>query len=79
MRTYKTSHIESVEKTMLSRLSEKDAITLRSLSKRLRCSYFAAKRRLNAWVTENNIKLGVVMKREGESGPISKAFYVQLR
>lgn len=79
MRTYKTSHIESVEKAMLERLTEKDAITLRALSKRLQCSYFAAKRRLAAWQAEGNVKLGTVLKREGESGPISKAYYVQLR
>jgi hypothetical protein len=79
VRTYKTSHIESVEKAMLKRLTEKDAITLRALSKRLQCSYFAAKRRLLAWQKDQNIKLGVVMKREGESGPISKAYYVALK
>jgi hypothetical protein len=79
VRTYKTSHIESVEKAMLSRLTEKDAITLRALSKQLRCSYFAAKRRLNAWCEEHDIMLGMVTKREGESGPASRAYYVQLK
>ena len=78
MRTYKTSHIESVEKAMLERLTAEDAITLRALSKRLQCSYFAAKRRLGAWVKEHNVTLGTTKKREGESGPISKAYYVQL-
>lgn len=78
MRTYKTSHIESVEKAMLERLTEKDAITLRALSKRLQCSYFAAKRRLKAWQKDSNVKLATTQKREGESGPISVAYYVQL-
>lgn len=79
MRTYKTSHIESVEKAMLERVTEERAITLRALSKRLRCSYFAAKRRLHAWQKMQDVKLGVVLKREGESGPISRAYFVALK
>ncbi len=79
MRTYKTSHIQSVEKAMLDRNRPDDAITLRSLSKRLKCSYFAAKRRLFSWQKTNKVVLLKTQKREGESGPISTAYYVSLR
>lgn len=78
MKTYKNSHLESVNKAMMEALTPETAKTMRALSTRLQCSFFAAKRRLAEWQKQSGMKLKTTMKREGEKGPASKAYYLDL-
>lgn len=75
MRSIKQSHIESVEKHLPH--SEDKAISLHALSKRMRCSYMAAKRRLYKYAELNGVKLHTTFRREGTTGPESVCYYAE--
>lgn len=69
-------HIEAVKK-FLPR-GQENAITMRTLAKRMRCSKGAAERRFNAYLekTKGFEKIKSIPVREGERGPSSTGFYL---
>lgn len=71
-------HIEAVKKHLPRGVA--NAITMRTLARRMRCSKGAAERRFNAYwklhrkELDNRIKFTTV--RDGERGPLSAGFYL---
>ena len=71
MRTIKKRHIENVRKHIGT-----EPITLRTLARRMRCSYYAAQRRMAAFLEAEGLSVGQTVVREGERGPASVAYYL---
>lgn len=70
-------HIEAVKK-FLPR-GKDNAITMRALARRMRCSKGAAERRFNAYLKKyGNVseRVKFIPVREGDRGPLSVGFYL---
>ena len=70
------AHVEEAGK-LLGR-GQKNAVTIRTLAKKMKCSKAAAERRVNAYLTKTKgfEKLKSIPMREGERGPLSTGFYL---
>lgn len=55
-------------------LNKTTPITMRALSKKLRCSFQAARRRFDAYVAQNKLKLEEHSVRQGSRGPQSTGY-----
>lgn len=70
-------HIEAVKKHLPRGVA--NAITMRTLARRMRCSKGAAERRFNAyWKAHRELdtKVKFTPVRDGERGPMSAGFYL---
>ena len=73
----KPEHIEAVKRWLPIGVTE--AVTIRALARRMRCSQGAAERRLNRYLRMNESvarRLKSLLVREGKRGPRSTGFYL---
>ena len=74
MRSIKMKDLERIETLMPTK--EADAVSIAHLAKKMKCSYMAAKRRMEKYAEREGLKLKTTTRREGLAGPESVCFYV---